>query len=303
MELRQLHYFREVVETGSLSAAALKLHISQPPLSVAIAKLETSLGVGLLVRSAKGVEPTAVGWYLYEASSRLFDDVDEITKKIARYRDGLEGANILMGAVPLLMARRIPALLREFARQHPDIEVMCSQPTHMAAVDLLERRKIDVAAVLIPDYQAIVHRYRDLEVLDWGPVPLVAVLPPEEASAPDPFPVENLNGRVIATPPPLPGLFSHPELVAAYLHECGVDSTISRPTESFMDSIPLIQAGLACGILPDPDRSTLDQSVLTVRRLEPEPEPMRALILSRREENRDPALRSFIATIEQMRSA
>lgn len=72
MQYRQLHYFVSVVEAGSFSRAASTIHVAQPALSQQIAQLEEQLGVSLLLRSARGVRPTAAGEVLYrEASSIL----------------------------------------------------------------------------------------------------------------------------------------------------------------------------------------------------------------------------------------
>ena len=72
MQYRHLHYFVSVVEAGSFSRAASTVHVAQPALSQQIAQLEEQLGVSLLLRSARGVRPTAAGEVLYrEASSIL----------------------------------------------------------------------------------------------------------------------------------------------------------------------------------------------------------------------------------------
>jgi LysR family nitrogen assimilation transcriptional regulator len=72
MQYRQLHYFVSVVEAGSFSRAVSTIHVAQPALSQQIAQLEEQLGVSLLLRSARGVRPTAAGEVLYrEASSIL----------------------------------------------------------------------------------------------------------------------------------------------------------------------------------------------------------------------------------------
>ena len=66
MDFRRLSCFVAVVEQKSFRAAALKLHLSQPPLTRHVQVLEEALGVQLLVRSAAGVEPTAAGRLFYD---------------------------------------------------------------------------------------------------------------------------------------------------------------------------------------------------------------------------------------------
>jgi len=64
MELRELRAFVAAVEEGALSAAARRLHVSQPALSQTVNALERRLGVQLLVRSSTGVRVTRAGMTL-----------------------------------------------------------------------------------------------------------------------------------------------------------------------------------------------------------------------------------------------
>jgi DNA-binding transcriptional LysR family regulator len=71
LDLRLLRYFVSVVERGSVSTAARELVLTQPALSRAVRALERQLGVDLLVRSPRGVEPTAAGLTIYEHAHAL----------------------------------------------------------------------------------------------------------------------------------------------------------------------------------------------------------------------------------------
>ena len=64
MELRQLEYFLRVASEGSISRAAESLHMTQPPLSISIAKLEAELGRPLFSRESRGVRRRGerAGW-------------------------------------------------------------------------------------------------------------------------------------------------------------------------------------------------------------------------------------------------
>lgn len=66
IQLRQLRYFVGVVQSGSLRGAAAKVGVSQPALTRQIHQLEEALGVTLLVRKARGIQPTDAGWVLFE---------------------------------------------------------------------------------------------------------------------------------------------------------------------------------------------------------------------------------------------
>ena len=65
MDVRQLKYFVGIVDAGSFSKASQKLFVAQPSLSQQIANLEFELKAKLLLRSARGIMPTAAGGVLY----------------------------------------------------------------------------------------------------------------------------------------------------------------------------------------------------------------------------------------------
>jgi len=65
MDMRQLKYFVQIVESGSLSKASRQLFIAQPALSLQMSRLEDEVGKPLLVRSSRGVTPTENGEALY----------------------------------------------------------------------------------------------------------------------------------------------------------------------------------------------------------------------------------------------
>jgi len=83
MELRQLKYFVRIVELGSLSRASRDLYIAQPALSSQIANLEDELGVRLLSRSVRGVEPTVAGQTLYLHAQAVLRQVERLSHEVS----------------------------------------------------------------------------------------------------------------------------------------------------------------------------------------------------------------------------
>lgn len=72
---RDLHVFMTVVEENSMAKAAERLAISRPVISRTIANLEHVLGVTLLDRTARGVEPTMFGEALLKRGTAVFDEL------------------------------------------------------------------------------------------------------------------------------------------------------------------------------------------------------------------------------------
>lgn len=313
MELRTLRYFAAAVEEGSLTAAAERLHLAQPSHSVAISRLETEVGVPLLKRTSRGVQPTSAGRYLLDAASRVLGDVDEIRRTLADFGSG-EAGSLALAAVPVLMWHRVPRLLRDFAKAVPSVDVQVSDPPPWTAIDLLQERRVDAAAVVVAQADRFIKRLGpEFDVYDWGEVPLVAVLPPGEAgdqgsitgtptNMPEtgPLPVSAFAGRTLVLPHRTAAVPSLPEAVDEVL--LGVELGRVRSAPTIQASLPLIEAGLASAILPDPDRQSLARFNVTVRELDPAPEPLRALIVVRREGSRNPAmsrLLEFVAPTNQ----
>lgn len=297
MELRSLRHFAAVVEAGSLTAAAAHLHLSQPSLSVSMVKLEAELGVPLLVRSTRGVEPTSAGRFLLDASSRVLGDVDDMVAALRRFGDGTAGS-LTIAAVPVLMWHRLPRFLREYAAEVPGVDVRLVDPPPWTAIDMLQQRKVDLAAIVVADPGRFARRHRgSFDIVDWGEVPLVAVLPPDEADAPDPLPLAVFEGASVVLPRRTAAVPSVPEAVDEAFALHGVVPAALRTVETIQTSLPLIEAGLARSILPDPDRASLARFNVTVRRLEPEPRPLRALVLTRAGASADAAVGRFLTRL------
>jgi LysR family nitrogen assimilation transcriptional regulator len=102
MNLRQLRYFLSVVETGNMTRAADQLHVAQTALGMQIKQLEESLGVPLLTRHSRGVEPTPAGTLLRERATEILKLVEQTRKDVSAGRDH-ETESIRLGITPALM--------------------------------------------------------------------------------------------------------------------------------------------------------------------------------------------------------
>jgi DNA-binding transcriptional LysR family regulator len=146
VDLRQLHYFVVVVEEGQMTRAAVRLHIAQPALSQAIAKLEADLGAQLLERHARGVSTTAAGEAFFEMAARALVAVEEAEEALDPW---LTGAPRLQVGFPQAAGDIARALLRRFMLSRPDVDV---ETRHLAPGERLvelKRGRID-AELLYP---------------------------------------------------------------------------------------------------------------------------------------------------------
>src|SRR5947209_947890 len=95
MELKDLRYFTAIAESGSMTAAAKTLHVSQPTLTVAMQNLEEELKTQLLVRERSGVRLTATGDELRKHAMEVFRLLEYAEQRVKGLESEDEGAFIL----------------------------------------------------------------------------------------------------------------------------------------------------------------------------------------------------------------
>lgn len=120
MDLRQLKYFVQIVDSGSLAKASRQLFIAQPALSQQIAKLEAEVGKPLLIRTAKGVTPTENGTALHHHARYMLRQLDQAIS-IARQEPGTVHGMVSVGlAATTVCALGIP-FVRRIREKYPGI--------------------------------------------------------------------------------------------------------------------------------------------------------------------------------------
>ncbi|MGH6880500.1 MAG: LysR family transcriptional regulator [Hypericibacter sp.] len=145
----QLRYFLAVVDAGNFTRAAQQVNVTQPTLSVGIAKLEASLGVRLFLRNSQRVELTPAG-------VRLLGHARAIESEFNSLEDGTSGQGpprtLRVGVLSTIPIRLLSDLVRttRAAADHESLELV--EGTERDLVTRLQRRRIDVALTLIrPD--------------------------------------------------------------------------------------------------------------------------------------------------------
>ncbi|MFF2848250.1 LysR substrate-binding domain-containing protein [Streptomyces sp. NPDC058001] len=133
MELREMRAFVAVVEEGGLSAAARRLHISQPALSQTVVALERRFGVRLLVRSSTGVRPTDAGVTLLAEARAVLARHDRALAAMAAHTEA--GGSVLRIGIPLeLPTDLLSRALAELADASPVTRV---QARHLSTAEQL----------------------------------------------------------------------------------------------------------------------------------------------------------------------
>lgn len=177
LNLRALHFFLVVVEEGSFGKAALRLHISQPALSVQIGRLEQNLGAQLLTRSHRGVEPTAAGELLARDGRRLLGSAAALGDRVRALAEP-PGPTLRLGFLANAAAELTPLLVRAFDLRRPDANLELHE-FHFAEPLLgLDSGRSDAALLRPP-----VDGSDQLEMVELFAEPRVVVLPVEHRLA------------------------------------------------------------------------------------------------------------------------
>ena len=143
IDLKQLKYFLAVAEEKSFSRAAERLHISQPPLSQQIMKLESELGVRLFARTTRTFELTVAGKALMGEASDMLAKM-RMTIDTIRQIDRGEVGRLRVGIVGSAMWGPIPSLLEEFQTKFPRVTWTLHESGPNVQYEELRAKQIDV---------------------------------------------------------------------------------------------------------------------------------------------------------------
>lgn len=154
-DLRLLSAFVAVAEEQHFGRAADRLHVTQPVLSRHLQQLEREVGVRLLDRTTRRVEPTDAGRVFLDASRQLLHDAERAAARAQRAAHG-EIGSLTLGFVDSAAFALLPALLRELAEARPELTVglreLSTEPQLRALredVDVGVLREVDAAEGLV----------------------------------------------------------------------------------------------------------------------------------------------------------
>lgn len=294
MELRRLSYFVAVVEQRSFRAAALQLHLSQPPLTRQIQLLEESLGVQLLLRGPAGAEPTAAGQLFYEEARNLLALAQQAVHRVRLAGHGQLG-RLDVGVFGSAVLGAIPLIVREFCERFPEVEVVLHSLDRAAQLKALRERRITVGF----------NRFFGEEPgLSWE------VIQTEEMSVvlPTQHPLASRNTlaladiatqRLILYPrTPRPGFIDH---LMSLFHMRGIAPRAVQEVDDVLTATALVASGLGLTLVTDSGRNLSVPGIVNV--------PLRRadrasveLCIIRRSDDESPLLRGFVEVARALRN-
>ncbi|SDZ75069.1 LysR family transcriptional regulator [Microbulbifer marinus] len=174
--IKQFRAFVAVARTRSLAEASAQLHISQPALSVAIRNLETAAGGPLFSRDGRQLVLTPEGREFLARAEQLLHSWDQSLDAIQQ-RFRLQRGQLSLAVIPAFALNRLPVLLAEFHRAHPEINIALEDIVMERVMQAVQDGRAELGISFRPD---------DLAGLDFLPFDrdrFVAVVAPDHPLA------------------------------------------------------------------------------------------------------------------------
>lgn len=148
VDIRQLRYFIAIVEEKTISAAATKLHLSQPPLSQQLKNMENHLNVQLFERRGRTLELTDAGQTLYKHALKITKYMEESEREIRETANGEHGTLTL--GVNTLSNEHLSTTIQRYHQQHPNITFKIQQNDSAQLCQLVRDRILELAIIRFP---------------------------------------------------------------------------------------------------------------------------------------------------------
>jgi DNA-binding transcriptional LysR family regulator len=290
LELRQLRYFVTVAEELHFGRAAARLHMTQPPLSQAIAALEELLGAPLFVRNRRSVALAPAGSALLPEARRLLQEAAALPELARRAAGGAAG-RLALAFITSADYSVLPPLLRRYTERVPNVDLTLEEATSDVQVEeLLRGGRIDAGFLIPPLPDKALSQLDYMKVLE---EPLILCAPSGSALPPAKRPVR------LQDVPPLP-LIIFPREVSPALHDAilacfraaGVTPAIGQQAIQMQTIVSLVSAGMGLALVPQSVCNLMRPGV--EYRALADPTPMVETGIAWRRDNASPVLKGFL---------
>ena len=239
MDIKQLTYFIAIVEEGTITHAANRLHMAQPPLSTQLKLLEDELGTKLLERGARKIKLTDAGKILYQRAKHIIEITNSTTKEIEEFRKGILGT-LRLGTISssgtVLLSKRVI----DFNKKYPNIKFEIHEGNTYELIEKINSGIIEVGIVRSP------FNSQNLECIFLEFEPMVAVMS------------YDYNFKIDSDEITLDDLKDMPliiyrrfeKMLLAEFHNLGFEPNIFCINDDARTTILWASAGLGIGIIP-----------------------------------------------------
>ncbi|WP_084154798.1 LysR family transcriptional regulator [Polycyclovorans algicola] len=286
IELRHLRYFVAVVEQRTFRAAALRLHVSQPPLTRQIQQLEEALGVRLLERSARGAEPTEAGQVFYAEACNLLSLAEQAADRTRLA--GMGGLGRLdIGVFGSAVLGPIPKIVHRFRQSHPQVELVLHSMDRLDQIKALRERRIAVG------FNRFFAEEPDLQ---WEVIlneQMVVVVPEQHRLASRKVLSLAEIGReplILYPRTPRPGFIDR---MMRLFHQRKITPNVSQEVDDMVTAVGLVASGMGLSLVSDSGRNLQVPGTVQIP-LRAEDRASAELCIIFRRDDRSPLLAEFL---------
>ena len=293
MDLRQLQQFVAVAEARSFRAAAERLFMAQPPLSVALRKLEDEVGTPLFERSARGVKLTVAGESALVVARRCLADAEEVVLAARTAADGKRG-ELSIGFTGSATFGLLPHTIRNFRQGFPGIRLRLQEMTNAELLSMVQVGQLDVGFVRIPASRPPEVQFEVLE----KDVFCVALPPDHPLAKKSAIALRDLADQEFIgyVPSAVGGLHA---ACSALLQAADVAPRITQEVVQVATAIGLVGSGIGVALVPAANTKYYAANV-EYRRVRDLPKSACiGIALAYRPENANPAVKHFRLSISQ----
>lgn len=277
----QLQALIDVAELGSFSAAARRLNLTQPAVSLQIRELERRVGVQLIERLGKRAFPTAAGRELIDHARQMKSGAERALTAMRRYKDGAVG-RVHIGTGVTALTYLLPDVLRRLRRAYPDIELAITTSTTQGVVDRMLANDIDLGFVTLPVDEKI------FEVFSVRDDPLFAILPAQAGKVPAAITASRLAQHPLILEYERS---NHSRIGRRWLQAAGFDGRPVMEIDNMEAIKQLVAAGLGASIVPSSALEGVHTKQAYVARPLSPPVARTLAVIQRRDKPDDKALR------------
>jgi DNA-binding transcriptional LysR family regulator len=150
VEIRQLRAFVAIAESGTFTAGAQRVHVTQAAISMQIRQLETEIAAKVFVRAPRHVILTEAGEQLLPRARQILREHDAALEEIAELAGAERGRLRIGSASAMVLTDQLPKILRELRRLHPGAEISVVSGTSESLVEHILAGELDIAFVSLP---------------------------------------------------------------------------------------------------------------------------------------------------------
>ena len=286
MDIRQLKYFITVAEEQNIGRAAVRLHVSQPPLTRQIKALEEELGVLLFIRTHWGVKLTQAGESLLEHARNIRAHVDLAREYAQRAGNGQIG-RIDVGMYGSAMLNIVPQILNSFVASHPDVKVVLHTLRKGPQIEALHQGRILIA------FERYIPESQGLQIELVGKEPLRVALNKRNPLADQPFiHVDQLRSELII------GEVDPSAAIKNLFSKHNFEPLFVQKATDMISAVVMVAGGFGTAIVPD-SLQTLQLPNVVYRPLITDADILIELHCAYRTDERSPLLKALLETVRE----